>query len=59
MLDSLTGDELIIGPGEKFIVTARTLHTECEADEEVLMILALPEIGSFEKLLEQYLPEQL
>lgn len=49
-LDGETKQELIVGPGDKFIVTARTLHAECEADQDALMILALLEHNSPQQL---------
>lgn len=59
LLDGTSNQVLSIGPGDKFTVSARTLHAECEADSDVLMILALPEAGALEKLLEQHSPDQL
>ena len=59
LIDDVSNHELRIGPGDKFTVCARTLHAECEAEGDVLMILALPEPGPLEKLLEQHTPEEL
>ncbi len=59
LLDAISNQELRIGPGDKFTVAARTLHAECESEDDVLMILALPEPEALEKLLEQHSPGML
>lgn len=58
-MDGESDERRHVGPGDKIIIRARTLHAEGETTENVTMILALSEPGPFKEFLEQLPPETL
>lgn len=58
-LDEETGVRSAVGPGDKIIVPARTLHAEGEVTDRVVYIIAIPDILPAEEFLKIRPPEEL
>ena len=58
-LDVGSGDRHAIGPGDKIVIPARTLHAEGEIADRVVYIIGLPEARPTDKQLLQLSPDDL
>ncbi len=58
-LDAESGDRSPVGPGDKIVVPARTLHAEGEVLDRVVYIIAIPEALFPDKFLMIRAPEEL
>lgn len=58
-LDAESGDRSPVGPGDKVVVPARTLHAEGEVLDRVVYIIAIPEALSPDEFLMIRPPEEL
>ena len=59
LLDAASNQHLAVGPGDKIIVPARTLHAEGEILDRVVYIIALPVALSPDEFLVLRPPEEL
>ena len=59
MIDGETGERHAVGPGDKIVVPARTLHAEGEVTERVVYILAAPDALPPDEFLAQHAPAEL
>ncbi len=58
-LDVASGERLPVGPGDKIVVPARTLHAEGAVKERVVYILAAPEALPTDEFLVLHSPSEL
>lgn len=58
-LDAESGEAHSVGPGDKIVVPARTLHAEGEIADRVVYIIATPEALPWDEFLKTYDPDDL
>ncbi len=59
LVDGETGDRVPIGPGDKLVLPAGTLHAEGEVTDRVVYIVAMPKPSNLEVLLQLRDPAEL
>lgn len=58
-LDAGSGERHAVGPGDKIVIPARTLHAEGEVSDRVVYIIAIPEALPPEEFLKLRDPDEL
>jgi hypothetical protein len=58
-LDGESGKRHPVGPGDKIVVSPRTLHAEGEVADRVVYVIAAPEALPPEELLKRHAPDDL